>query len=34
VTGAFAKFERSMIRRRIQVGLDSIKAKIAKDKEL
>ena len=31
VTGAFAEFERSMIRQRVQVGLNSIKAKIAKD---
>ena len=30
VTGAFAEFERSMIRQRVQVGLNSIKAKIAK----
>ena len=33
VTGAFAEFERSMPRRRVQVGLDSIKAKITKDKK-
>jgi DNA invertase Pin-like site-specific DNA recombinase len=33
VTGAFAEFERSMIRQRVQVGLNSIKAKIAKDKK-
>jgi len=31
VTGAFAEFERSMIRQRVQVGLNSIKARIAKD---
>jgi DNA invertase Pin-like site-specific DNA recombinase len=31
ITGAFAEFERSMIRQRVQVGLNSIKAKIAKD---
>jgi DNA invertase Pin-like site-specific DNA recombinase len=31
VTGAFAEFERSMIRQRVQVGLNSIKAKLAKD---
>jgi DNA invertase Pin-like site-specific DNA recombinase len=31
VTGAFAEFERSMIRQRVQVGLKSIKAKIAKN---
>jgi DNA invertase Pin-like site-specific DNA recombinase len=31
VTGAFAEFERSMIKQRVQVGLNSIKAKIAKD---
>ena len=31
VTGAFAEFERSMIRQRVQAGLDGIKAKVAKD---
>ena len=31
VTGAFAEFERSMFRQRVQVGLNSIKAKIAKE---
>jgi len=31
VVGAFAEFERSMIRQRVQVGLNSIKTKIAKD---
>ena len=31
VTEAFAEFERSMIRQRVQVGLNSIKAKIARD---
>ena len=31
ITGAFAEFERSMICQRVQVGLNSIKAKIAKD---
>ena len=31
VTGAFAEFERAMIKQRVQVGLNSIKAKIAKD---
>jgi DNA invertase Pin-like site-specific DNA recombinase len=30
-TGAFAEFERSMIKQRMQVGPNSIKAKIAKD---
>ena len=31
VTGAFAEFERSMIRQRVQAGLNGIKAKVAKD---
>jgi DNA invertase Pin-like site-specific DNA recombinase len=31
VTGAFAEFERSMIKQRVQVGLNGINAKIAKD---
>jgi DNA invertase Pin-like site-specific DNA recombinase len=31
VTGAFAEFERSMIRQRVRVGLNGIKARIAKD---
>jgi DNA invertase Pin-like site-specific DNA recombinase len=31
VTGAFAEFERSMIQQRVQVGLNSIKARSAKD---
>jgi hypothetical protein len=31
VTGAFAEFERSMIRQRIRAGLGVIKAKLAKD---
>src|SRR5262249_55937234 len=31
VTGAFAEFERSIIKQRVQVGLDGIKAKVAKD---
>src|SRR5215831_20894810 len=33
VTGAFAEFERSMIRQRVQAGLNSVKAKIARDKK-
>ena len=33
VTGAFAEFERSIIKQRVQVGLNSIKAKLAKDKK-
>lgn len=31
VTGAFAEFERSMIRQARQAGLDGIKAKVTKD---
>jgi DNA invertase Pin-like site-specific DNA recombinase len=31
VTGAFAEFERSMIRQRVQAGLNGIKARIARD---
>jgi DNA invertase Pin-like site-specific DNA recombinase len=31
VTGAFAEFERAMIRQRVKAGLDTIKAKIARD---
>jgi len=31
ITGAFAEFERSMIRQRVQAGLDGIKAKVAKN---
>jgi DNA invertase Pin-like site-specific DNA recombinase len=31
VTGAFAEFERSIIKQRVQVGLNGIKAKVAKD---
>jgi DNA invertase Pin-like site-specific DNA recombinase len=31
MTGAFAEFERSMIRQRVNAGLDTIKAKIARD---
>jgi DNA invertase Pin-like site-specific DNA recombinase len=31
ITGAFAEFERSMIRQRIRAGLNTIKAKIARD---
>src|SRR5215467_11780630 len=31
ITGAFAEFERSMIRQRVQAGLDGIKARVAKD---
>ena len=33
VTGAFAEFERSMIRQRVHAGLNTIKAKIARDGE-
>jgi DNA invertase Pin-like site-specific DNA recombinase len=33
VTGAFAEFERSMIRQRVHAGLNTIKAKIALDGE-
>src|SRR5262249_55647567 len=31
ITGVFAEFERSMIRRRIRAGLSTIKAKLARD---
>jgi DNA invertase Pin-like site-specific DNA recombinase len=31
ITGAFAEFERSMIRQRIRAGLSTIKAKLARD---
>lgn len=31
VTGAFAEFERAMIRQRVKAGLDTIKEKIARD---
>ena len=31
IAGAFADFERSMIRQRVRAGLDVIKAKIARD---
>ena len=31
ITGAFAEFERSMIRQRVNAGLKTVKAKIAKD---
>jgi DNA invertase Pin-like site-specific DNA recombinase len=31
VTGAFAEFERSMIRQRVHAGLNGVKAKIARD---
>jgi DNA invertase Pin-like site-specific DNA recombinase len=31
VTGAFAEFERSIIRQRVRAGLNGIKARIAKD---
>ena len=31
VTGAFAEFERSMIRQARQAGLDGIKARVTKD---
>src|SRR5262249_39092603 len=31
ITGAFAEFERSMIRQRVKAGLNTIKAKIARD---
>jgi DNA invertase Pin-like site-specific DNA recombinase len=33
VTGAFAEFERSMIRQRVHAGLNTIKARIARDGE-
>jgi DNA invertase Pin-like site-specific DNA recombinase len=33
ITGAFAEFERSMIRQRVHAGLNNIKAKIARDGE-
>jgi DNA invertase Pin-like site-specific DNA recombinase len=33
ITGAFAEFERSMIRQRVHAGLNTVKAKIARDGE-